>query len=260
MPFTVSHAAAVVPFRRWLRPAGALAAAVTGAMTPDFGLFIPLPLPREQTHGRLALLTFCLPVGLLAWWVFCVLVRPAAVEVLPDRWWQGLRQRPELTAVRTWCAAALAVLGGALTHLVWDGFTHEGARGVAMVPALEVDVVDAFGHPMHLYRVLQHASSVLGLALLAWILWRWHRRLPPAPAGLRRRLGTLERAGWTGAALLLPLLAMAETAVRGLEGLGREHDLGDFVVFVVEAGMGGMVVALVLCSVLLRWRLSRGTG
>ena len=40
-------------------------------------------------------------------------------------------------SLKQWVLAACGVLGGAITHLVWDAFTHEGARGVRMFPALE---------------------------------------------------------------------------------------------------------------------------
>jgi len=50
MPFTISHAAAVLPFSRWLKSRQLLSAAVIGSMAPDFGVFLPLHLPRAETH------------------------------------------------------------------------------------------------------------------------------------------------------------------------------------------------------------------
>jgi hypothetical protein len=44
---------------------------------PGPGLILPIHLAREHTHGRLALLTFCLPVGLAAWALFQALIKPA---------------------------------------------------------------------------------------------------------------------------------------------------------------------------------------
>jgi hypothetical protein len=61
MPFTISHVAAVLPARRWLRHGGLFSAAVIGSMAPDFGVLLPLHLSRAATHGARALLSFCLP-------------------------------------------------------------------------------------------------------------------------------------------------------------------------------------------------------
>jgi hypothetical protein len=85
MPFTVSHVAAVLPWHRPLRRLGLISAATIGAMAPDLDLVLPIRLTREQTHGWLALLTFCLPVGLAVWALFQALIKPALIEVLPDR-------------------------------------------------------------------------------------------------------------------------------------------------------------------------------
>ena len=65
MPFTISHTAVVLPFSRWLARWQLLSAATIGAMVPDFRIFFP-GMPRVETHSLAALLTFCLPVGLIA--------------------------------------------------------------------------------------------------------------------------------------------------------------------------------------------------
>ena len=77
MPFTISHIAAVLPLQKPLRRLGLLSAAAIGAMVPDMDLILPIRLPREQTHGQLALVTFCLPIGLAAWVLFQALIKPA---------------------------------------------------------------------------------------------------------------------------------------------------------------------------------------
>ena len=75
MPFTISHAAVVLPFSRLLARWRLLSAVVIGAMVPDFGLFFPWRVHRFETHSAMALLTFCLPVGLVTYWAFQYLVK-----------------------------------------------------------------------------------------------------------------------------------------------------------------------------------------
>jgi hypothetical protein len=86
------------------------------------------------------------------------------------------------------------VLVGAATHQLWDGFTHAWmwpAR--ALYPATTVSLL---GHPVLLSRVLQHASSALGLVIVCVYLWRTAPAAivrPPGPraAAARRLLAVL---------------------------------------------------------------------
>jgi hypothetical protein len=96
----------------------------------------------------------------------------------------------------------VAVVLGALTHVVWDAFTHSGMWGTRMLPWLSTSVGG-----LALYRWLHVASSVIGLAGLAWFAVRWWRTAPavgdcaPIPPGLRWGLavGLLGTAGWAAA-------------------------------------------------------------
>jgi hypothetical protein len=81
---TISHAAVVLPFARLLVRWRLLSAFVIGAMVPDFGLFFPWRIHRFETHSALALLTFCLPVGLTTYWAFQYLIKAPMLEVLPE--------------------------------------------------------------------------------------------------------------------------------------------------------------------------------
>ena len=84
MPFTLSHTAVVLPFSRYLARWRLLSACLIGAMVPDFRVFLPWHLQRFETHSVVALFTFCLPVGLLTFWLFQLLLKVPVVEVLPD--------------------------------------------------------------------------------------------------------------------------------------------------------------------------------
>lgn len=212
MPFTVSHVAAVLPAYRPLMRARVFSAAVIGSMVPDFGMLLPGSLSRWQTHSLPALFLFCLPVGLAAYALTQTLIKPALTEVLPDRLYLRLhREHPPvpLRQLSTWLYAALAVLFGALTHLIWDGFTHENARGVRFLPFLTDYGPQMGGHALRLYRWLQYGSSVLGLlaVLLAVMLWVHHAPRPTSRP--RRRLSPEQRHRLAALYLLLPLLALA---------------------------------------------------
>lgn len=172
MPLTFpSHAAAVLPLLQ-LRvtrrlPATAL---VVGSTAPD--LIYLLGQHGAAAHRPLGLLTFCLPAGLLAVLylegLLLPVVSPALRALLPLRHQElgrrllGPRALPR--GLGGWSAAGLAVVLGAVTHQLWDGFTHAWmwpAR--ALYPGVTVEVL---GRSVLLSRVLQHLSSALGLVVV----------------------------------------------------------------------------------------------
>lgn len=258
MPFTVSHVAAVLPFHRPLRRLGLISAAAIGAMAPDLDLILPIRLTRAQTHGHWALLTFCLPVGLAAWTLFQALIKPALVEVAPDGVYARLCAEhlgPRLRSFKTWVFAAFALLLGALTHLIWDGFTHEDGQGVRMLPVLGERGPELGGSAWHLYRWLQHGSSVVGLVAVMVALWLWcsHavRPLPPP----QRHLSARERGRWITLCVLIPVLpvgaAVAQVHEHGWPHLYSAPALTFFAITALRSA----VLGLIFTSALIRRRL-----
>ncbi len=259
MPFTVSHIAAVLPGYRPLTRAQMFTAAVIGSMVPDFGLLVPGLMARWQTHSLPALFTFCLPVGLTAYWLTMLLIRPAVLEVVPDGAYLRLRAAhppPSIRQFSAWLYAGAALLLGAATHLIWDAFTHENARGVRMFPLLTDYGPEMSGHPLHLYRWLQYGSSLVGLAVVAAALILWLRHAPAPVEPPVRRIARPERLAWLCAYLLPPLLAMAWLFWRpwpaGQSLLASGMALG----WVAVAGMRGAAASLLMVTVLIRARLA----
>ena len=257
MPFTFSHIAAVLPVHKPLRRLGLISAATIGAMAPDLDLILPIRLSRGQTHGWWALLTFCLPVGLTAWAIFQALIKPALIEVLPNRIYARLLAEhigPRLRSAQTWLYAALAVLFGALTHVIWDGLTHEDARGVRMIlPMLGDEGSELDGSTWLLYRWLQHGSTVLGAAVVCMALWLWvgHAKQPTPPP--ERRLSARERRRWMALYILIPGVLIALAPINQI-GWRRFHLTEALTVFAVT-GMRGAALGLVFTSALVRRRL-----
>ena len=267
MPFTISHVAAVLPARRWLRRGGLFSAAVIGSMVPDFGLLLPYPIDRESTHSAHALLSFCLPVGLVAWLLYESLIRPAWAAVLPGGWRLQPRDSGEgvrYAELRAWAGVSVAILCGAVTHLCWDAFTHESARGVQMLPFLD-DYYgpDLVGHPLRLYRWLQHGSSVLGLLVVMIAAWRWAHDgptlPPPAATGPRQKwtgLDAAERHRWLLGYVAVPVMLLATSLLLGHRHHHGWYSLGDVVTHLAKVGLGGAAISLVLVSACIRIRVT----
>jgi len=211
MPFTISHAAVVLPFSRLLARWRLLSATVIGAMVPDFGLFFPWRPTRIETHSAVGLFTFCVPVGLVTYWVFQYLVKTPVLELLPESAyarWRPFASPASIKSVRQWLLAVCGVFAGAVTHLVLDGFTHEGARGVRMLPILDDPIVEYGGHYLRAVRLMQDGLSLLGLvvvvALVTYALRRGHER--PIP---NRILTPAQRHLWTLVYVLATSAAVA---------------------------------------------------
>jgi hypothetical protein len=257
VPFTVSHIAAVIPGHRWLSRAHLFSAAVIGSMVPDFGLLWPWGAPaRWETHSLTGLFTFCVPVGLISYLLTQLLIRPALVEVLPDGPYARLRaSQPSTSLIQgpSWIAVVGALLVGALTHLVWDNFTHENSHAFRAIPMLGYGA-DFFGHPLAMYRWLQLVSSLVGLALViaALVLWLHHAPKPPEP--VPRNLAAGERTSWIILYLSPPVLIVSWAVWRishwGLP-LASNWVLGSVAVLWLR----GVALSLLLISALLRLRL-----
>ncbi|MFJ5306045.1 DUF4184 family protein [Streptomyces sp. NPDC088350] len=186
MPFTLSHAAAVLPAVRGDgRGRGRLipAVLVAGSFAPDMTYYAASGIPGAMEFGNV---THSFPgvftVDVLIAWAtvgLWLLVREPLVALLP-------RTRRPRTATLLSCGTpraratpslaarwyASAVLG-ALTHVVWDAFTHHDRWGVRLFPVLD-QVVG--GSPLFLF--LQYGSSVLGALLIAAFVLRALRRVP----------------------------------------------------------------------------------
>jgi hypothetical protein len=199
MPYTISHTAVVLPVARFLARRRLLGAVLIGSMVPDFGVFSPWTLSRFETHSVLALLTFCLPVGLLSYWIFQFLIKPAMAEILPDgpySRWQAFKNPEPVGSVWQWLLAAAGILVGAVSHLALDGFSHDGGRGVRLFPALDEPLFDIGRHHVVGTRLIQDFGSVVGLVVVFALVWRGLRRPSDGTPSLNRVLAKPERHQW----------------------------------------------------------------
>jgi hypothetical protein len=166
MPFTVSHAAAVLPFLRTPLPAAAL---VVGSMAPDLPYFLPLGIPRAFSHSWLGLVTIDLVIGLIvvfAWWL---LLRAPVLDYAPG-WLRDRMPERRLGSI-AWMLVAL-IVGGA-THLVLDTVTHEGSLDV-VIPFM----AERLGLGLSVSNVVHGVFSIVGAVILAVWVRRWVIRTP----------------------------------------------------------------------------------
>ncbi|WP_372344011.1 DUF4184 family protein [Streptomyces sp. KL116D] len=269
MPFTISHAAAVLPFvRRDGSGRGRLVPSllVAGSFAPDVTYFAASAVPGAMefgafTHSFAGVFTVdvLLACALVALWR---LVREPVLALLPRRVWG------QVTAVavgrpagrdRRWplwwyVSAAL----GATTHVVWDAFTHLDRWGTRVLPVLGEEIA---GSPLYWYA--QYGGSALALVVVGVFLW-WAVRGaagradaadgPWPPSGGER---------WLALALIGGCAAGcgAVRVVRWLsyvDGAGLAWRPWEIVPTVCFGAGAGLVLGLVLYAVVIRVRRRPG--
>ncbi|UFR05101.1 DUF4184 family protein [Streptomyces sp. Go40/10] len=209
MPFTLSHAAAVLPaIRRDGGGRGRLVPAVlvAGSCAPDMPYYAAGVLPGGMEFGTVThAFTGVVTVDVLIAWALVglwLLVREPLLALLPPAW-QGRpaallrcgapRARVRAASAGWWYGSAVL---GALTHVVWDAFTHHDRWGTRLVPAIGRERPGG----MPLFTWLQYGSSLAGAVVLAVFVVRALRRAPGGvPAGARM-LSVRDR--WWGLALI----------------------------------------------------------
>lgn len=208
MPFTLSHAAAVLPAMRsdgTGRGPLVPAVLVAGSFSPDITYYAASFLSGAMEFGDV---THSFPgvlvVDVVIAWVLVgvwLLLREPLVALLP-RAWQGRaaallrcgtpRARVDTSLVVRWYVSAVL---GALTHVVWDAFTHLDRWGMRVFPVLGREIA---GSPLYWY--LQYGGSAVAAVVLAVFLARALRRAPRAePLGVPV-LSVRDR-WWAGAVL-----------------------------------------------------------
>lgn len=263
MPFTLAHPAAAVPLRRVLGRTGILSALVIGSMTPDFAYFLPIGITRGQSHTPAALLWFCLPIGLVTYVAFHGLVKRPLIALLPVRLSTHLAALVAPPAVPgPALAVATSLVVGALTHIVWDSFTHGGAPAIHVLPRLRTAVVPIGVWDVQLFKLLQHASTALGLALLWHWSWRWYATAPVRPHAATPTLSPRARALGALAIVAATILFSATAVVAALRGPAGADAIRRVVHRAVVSGMMGLGLGLLGFSVAWHvWaRLRRDAG
>ena len=243
MPFTVSHAVAVLPLARNRRLVPA--ALVIGSWVPDLPYFVPLLEGSDWTHAASGPVTVDLLLGVFVLAVWQLVLRRPLVDLAPVQ----LRERmppPRRINANYLVGSVVSLVLGALTHVVWDTFTHPGRWGTTHLPAL----AEGLG-PLPVYKWLQFASGALGLlGLLAWVLL-WLRRTPRRHS--TSRVGPVVR-HWAWLAIVALALGVAGATTASGWLAGRSLEGTAFRAVTRSIGATGAAVILVSLLWLLRNR------
>jgi hypothetical protein len=267
LPFTLSHAAAVLPAVRTdgsgrgkLVPA----ALVAGSFSPDMTYYAASVVSGamefgEVTHSFPGVFTIDV---LIAWALvgLWLLVREPLVALLPGAR-QGRvaallrcgapRTRVRPSSVLWWYVSAAL---GALTHVVWDAFTHLDRWGMRLFPVLGREVA---GSPVYWY--LQYGGSVVAAVVIAVFVTHALRRAPAsAPAVGVPALSVRDR-WWAGLVIGgCAVVAAVQRATRWWDYWGSTAKAWELIPALCFGAGAGLVLGLLLYAVGVRvWRPAR---
>lgn len=176
MPLTFAHPAVALPLKKLLARFGFLPALAIGSMAPDVPYFVPLGIDRHLGHSIPALFWFCIPVGLGIYWLFEYFLKQPFISLCPIALQSRLVALPVTRASLP--AIALSLLIGAITHLLWDSFTHGNSPWLGYLPFLETPLFSLGNYKVYVFKVFQHGSTFVGLGLIAYWFIHWYRNAP----------------------------------------------------------------------------------
>jgi hypothetical protein len=195
MPFTVSHAAAVLPFRKlnlvW-------SAFIVGSMAPDFPYVVGTTEYRDLGHHFPGLILFTVPASFAALWLFHNVIKRPVIGLMPPGMQVRLRDQAgefRFGGATRFFAVLGSLLFGIATHIIWDSFTHSFTWPWREFRWLHQRVYIPMLGSVPGYSALQYGSTVVGMLALAIWVWLWYRKSAPiakaesAPTQSRFALG-----------------------------------------------------------------------
>jgi len=256
MPLTLAHPAAAVPFRRVLGKYANLSGLVAGSLAPDFAYFLPFGVTRSESHSLVGLVWFSIPAGFAAWWLFHALLKCPLIFLAPDAAqcrlvvFANTRQSSKAEHL---ASVIISIAVGALTHVMWDAFTHARGPVVEFFAPLSTSIFNVGGHDVRVYKVLQHLSTALGITLLSFWSWDWLSRAPKSASRICfPRVGEKKGLIWTMVVLVSGMVGFA----RGFAALPHKLSLQAIRVVAGHALVSSLsAFALTLIALGLLWRV-----
>ena len=175
MPFTLSHAAIVLPLKK-LNPAWfSMTGLIFGSMSPDLEYFTRMKILATHGHDWVGAIYFNIPLALAYCFVFHLFVRKILIDHLPN----FIKNRFIHLRLFDWMkyfkanglVVILSILIGTYTHLLWDAFTHEWGFFAKKINFIN-EVWMTIGFELKGFKVLQYTSSIIGLLFIIFWIYR----------------------------------------------------------------------------------------
>lgn len=236
MPFTFCHPAIVLPFNRV--KGLSITGFIAGSIAPDFEYFIRMVDKKVFTHTWSGFLWIDTPLALLLTFLFHNVVRNQLIFNAPINFQRRLLRYEyfnwTLYFKKRWLIITGCVITGIISHLLWDGFTHENGFFVSHLAFLSSEIpLGSFSIEGHM--LLQILSSLIGGLVILYALWQ-------LPKDQRTTVNPYYLSFWKKVSLITFIIFF----IRLL--LGFSYKIEDFIIPAVSAFM----IALLIVSILKR--------
>jgi hypothetical protein len=172
MPFTAAHPALILPLQRLQSRWFSVTGLIVGSIAPDFAYFISYQSFGKLSHSLIGIFIFDLPMAFALAILFHVLVREQVISNLPDYFRKrALFVKPVKLGsclLNKGHIFVISALIGSFSHLFWDSFTHEQEYFVRNYSGFFLQRVSLGMIDLPLSRVIQHASTFVGLGFILW--------------------------------------------------------------------------------------------
>lgn len=187
MPFTASHPAAILPFRKHF----IFSALVVGAIAPDLHYFVGVDHHFHATHTVAGAFYICLPSALAVLWLVQRVLKLPLISLAPNSLQPRLVRFAEpfrFGPAKRFGWILVSLLLGIFSHLLWDSFTHGAGYMAQHIALLRTVPFAQYGIYRPLYNLLQHLSSLLGVGILSTAYYRWSEKAQAQPVPEKLKL------------------------------------------------------------------------
>lgn len=176
MPFTFSHPALVLPLTALPKKTYSLTGLIVGSAVPDFEYFIRMNTSSIYSHTWLGVLWFDIPFGIALCFLYHQVVRDMLIHNLPQQYFRRFVPFTNSNFIeyfrQNYFTVIISIAVGAVSHIIWDGFTHYDGIFVPYLLWLEKSIT-ILGYPVFIYQILQHLSTIVGGVIILWVLLKF---------------------------------------------------------------------------------------
>ena len=210
-------------------------------MAPDFEYFLRMRIVSLIGHSIHGLFIFDLPLSIILLFVFYNIVSKDIINNLPNYFRSRLLFITKINwndyFKKSWWIVVYSILIGAVTHILWDAFTHKGGFFVLKSELFSNHIL-VFSHSIGIYKILQHGSTLFaGLFILLSIA-----RLKPDTNLAQNKVSIY----WIRLILIAAGISFLRIIIGGFGGIGT---------FIVSA-IAACLYALILTSLFFKNKIA----
>ncbi|QXM07012.1 DUF4184 family protein [Crassaminicella indica] len=241
MPFTFSHPAIVIPIKNKLGKYFDFTALVLGSMAPDFEYFLRFKPMGTIGHTIGGFFYFNLPLCFIIAYIFHYIVKKPFIFNLPkpiDGWFYHIAVNSwSIKSVKGFFVFVYSAIIGMFSHVLWDGFTHDGGMFVNRIPLLR-KYIYFINNQIPMYKFFQHGSTLIGFMIIFLYLYRNRNQYK----GKNYHTSTKTKLFYYACILFITVVSSSYRIFWILGGFNLRY-IGSYIVTLINGGLIGVIIA-----------------